>query len=64
MRTRIMAATELRDQVDLWCQGQSYTYFLSKFVPVMLKLLDGQPVFISTSPEQVRIIEFLSPPLI
>jgi len=26
---------------------------LQKFVPVLLKLLDGPPVFVSTSPEQV-----------
>jgi transformation/transcription domain-associated protein len=53
LKTKVIAATELRDQVDLWCQSQNYTYFLSKFVPVLLKLLDGQPVFISTSSEQV-----------
>ena len=57
LKTKVIAATELRDQVDLWCQGQTYTYFLSKFVPVLLKLLDGQPVFISTSPEQVRMVD-------
>lgn len=53
IRTKLQAATELRDQVDFYCQGQSYPHFLSKTVPVLLKLLDGQPVFISTSPEQV-----------
>ncbi|TID23090.1 hypothetical protein E2P81_ATG02207 [Venturia nashicola] len=51
-RMKLQAATELRDQVDFYCQGQSYPHFLSKTVPVLLKLLDGQPVFISTSPEQ------------
>lgn len=53
IRTKLQAATELRDQVDFYCQGQSYPHFLSKTVPVLLKLLDGQPVFISTSPDQV-----------
>jgi hypothetical protein len=37
----------------MWCSGQSYAPFLQKFVPVLLKLLDGPPVFISTSLEQV-----------
>lgn len=58
-RTKVQSATELRDQVDFYCQGQSYPHFLSKTVPVLLKLLDGQPVFISTSPEQVRDIQYL-----
>jgi transformation/transcription domain-associated protein len=53
LRSKLIAATELRDQIDLWCSGSTYSYFLQKFVPVLLKLLDGPPVFISTSPEHV-----------
>jgi hypothetical protein len=53
IKSKVVAATELRDQVDMWCSGQSYVPFLQKFVPVLLKLLDGPPVFISTSLEQV-----------
>jgi transformation/transcription domain-associated protein len=53
LRSKIIAATELRDQIDMWCSGSAYGKFLQKFVPVFLKLLDGPPVFISTSPEQV-----------
>ncbi|KIW01560.1 uncharacterized protein PV09_07036 [Verruconis gallopava] len=52
LRSKLIAATELRDQIDVWCSGNTYSYFLQKFVPVLLKLLDGPPVFISTSPEQ------------
>jgi transformation/transcription domain-associated protein len=53
IKLTVVAATELRDQVDIWCSGAHYPVFLQKFVPVLLKLLDGPPVFISTSPEQV-----------
>jgi transformation/transcription domain-associated protein len=53
LRSKLIAATELRDQIDVWCSGNTYSYFLQKFIPVLLKLLDGPPVFISTSPEQV-----------
>ena len=52
----MIAATELRDQIEVWCSGNAYGYFLQKFVPVLLKLLDGPPVFISTSPEQVSLV--------
>ncbi|KAF2436802.1 hypothetical protein EJ08DRAFT_644409 [Tothia fuscella] len=52
IKSKVIAATELRDQVDTWCSGSHYPIFLQKFVPVLLKILDGPPVFISTSPEQ------------
>ena len=55
-----MAATELRDQIDAWCSGTGYALFLQKFIPVLLKVLDGQPVFISTSPEQVSLPALLT----
>ena len=45
--------TELRDNIDFMTQPHDYPQFLSKMVPVLLKLLEGAPVFISTSLEQV-----------
>ncbi|KAK5116206.1 hypothetical protein LTR62_008532 [Meristemomyces frigidus] len=44
--------TELRDNIDSWCQGSSYAIFLAKFMPILLDILSGPPVFTSTSPEQ------------
>ena len=52
MKARYSFASELRDHVDLWCQTSNYSTFLLKFIPVLLRLLDGSPVFISTSPDQ------------
>ncbi|KAF2229771.1 hypothetical protein EV356DRAFT_580549 [Viridothelium virens] len=52
LKTKCALATELRDSLETWCQGNTYNQFLSRFVPIFLKILDGQPVFISTSPEQ------------
>ncbi|KAF2403064.1 hypothetical protein EJ06DRAFT_580246 [Trichodelitschia bisporula] len=52
LKSKFTTAIELRDTVDSWCQGNYYPIFLQKFIPVLMKLLDGQPVFISTSPEQ------------
>ncbi|KAK3667314.1 transcription-associated protein 1 [Elasticomyces elasticus] len=44
--------TELRDNIDSWCQGGNYSPFLAKFVPIFVGILNGPPVFTSTSPEQ------------
>ncbi|WPG98564.1 Hypothetical protein R9X50_00135600 [Acrodontium crateriforme] len=44
--------TELRDQLEGWCQPSSYGTFLQKFIPIFLQILSGAPVFTSTSPEQ------------
>ncbi|EON62943.1 hypothetical protein W97_02169 [Coniosporium apollinis CBS 100218] len=51
-KTKCSFAIELRDNIELWCQPATYGVFLEKFVPIFLKLLDGPPVFLSTSPEQ------------
>jgi hypothetical protein len=53
LRTKGTLATEIRDNIESYCQGQQYSAFLNHLVPVFLKILDGAPVFISTSPEQV-----------
>ncbi|KAK3679879.1 transcription-associated protein 1 [Recurvomyces mirabilis] len=52
VKTKGILLTELRDNIDIWCQGGSYSVFLDKFVPALLSILSGPPVFISTSPEQ------------
>lgn len=54
MRAKSLLAVEIRDNIESYCQGQQqYSAFLNHMVPVFLKILDGAPVFISTSPEQV-----------
>jgi len=53
VRAKGAQAIEIRDNIESYCQGQSYAVFLHHMVPVFLKILDGNPVFISTSPEQV-----------
>ena len=45
--------TELRDQIESWCQQQTYGTFLEKFVPIFLDILSGSPAFTSHSPEQI-----------
>jgi transformation/transcription domain-associated protein len=54
LRTKGTLATEIRDNIESYCQGQQYSAFLNHLVPVFLKILDGAPVFISTSPEQAN----------
>lgn len=44
---------EIRDNIESYCQGTQYAQFMNALVPAFLKILDGNPVFISTSPEQV-----------
>ncbi|THZ79830.1 hypothetical protein D6C85_00283 [Aureobasidium pullulans] len=52
LRTKCNFLIEIRDGMDHWCQGTTYPVFLQKFVPILLDILSGSPVFISTSPEQ------------
>ncbi|KAI4175603.1 MAG: hypothetical protein LQ343_001594 [Gyalolechia ehrenbergii] len=52
VKQKLNYATELRDNIDLLCNGPSYAAFLKKLLPVLTKLLEGPPVFISTSWEQ------------
>lgn len=44
---------EIRDNIESYCQGALYAQFMNALVPAFMKILDGSPVFISTSPEQV-----------
>ncbi|KAF2703422.1 hypothetical protein K504DRAFT_451614 [Pleomassaria siparia CBS 279.74] len=52
LRVKGTVAVDIRDSIESYCQGPHYSAFLSHLVPVFLKILDGPPVFISTSPEQ------------
>lgn len=45
--------TELRDNIDILCNGPTYPIFLKKLVPIFMKLLEGPPVFMSTYMEHV-----------
>jgi len=53
VKVKLNFATECRDAIEILCSGQLYPIFLKKLVPVFMKLLEGPPVFISTSWEQV-----------
>ncbi|KAF1808723.1 hypothetical protein P152DRAFT_497353 [Eremomyces bilateralis CBS 781.70] len=52
VRIKCTVATELRDSIEIWCQGSSYATFVERFIPIFMNLLDGPPVFMSNSPEQ------------
>ena len=54
-------ATELRDNIDLFCQGSTYAVFLKKLWPVFQKMLEGPPAFMSASFEHVSPIGSSSP---
>lgn len=50
---KVQQASELRDSIEVF-QSTDYQRFLSRLIPVFLKILgEGQPIFISTHPEQV-----------
>ncbi|KAF2111319.1 hypothetical protein BDV96DRAFT_190671 [Lophiotrema nucula] len=52
LRTKGNQAVDIRDNIESYCQGAQYVKFMENLVPVFLRILDGSPVFISTSPEQ------------
>ena len=53
VKTKVEAATQLRDNLEHYVSGPTYSMFLKKLVPIFINCLKGPPVFISTSPEQV-----------
>ncbi|KAL9111516.1 MAG: hypothetical protein Q9227_004003 [Pyrenula ochraceoflavens] len=62
IKTKLVAATEARDSVDTICSGPSYRTFLAKLWPIFRKILQGDPIFVTTSPvQQLRncILEIL-----
>ena len=51
---KVQHALELRDSIEVF-QATDYVRFLHKMMPVFLKVLgEGQPIFVSTIPEQVN----------
>ena len=56
IKVKLNVATELRDNIDQFCNGPLYANFLTKLMPVFRKLLEGPPVFMSTSWEHVCIL--------
>ncbi|KAI4255023.1 MAG: hypothetical protein LQ352_002768 [Teloschistes flavicans] len=52
IKQKLTFATELRDNIDLLCNGPAYGAFLTKLIPIFTRMLEGPPVFISTSWEQ------------
>ena len=54
-RAKLNVATELRDNIEVLCNGPTYAAFLAKLVPVCKKLLEGPPEFMSTAFEHVRL---------
>ncbi|KAK3200882.1 hypothetical protein GRF29_213g235076 [Pseudopithomyces chartarum] len=52
LRAKLAQAIDIRDNIETYCQGQQYSTFLNHLIPPFLKILDGAPVFISTSPDQ------------
>jgi hypothetical protein len=54
VKVRVEAAAQLRDNLEHYITGPIYSPFLKKLIPIFKNILNGPPVFISTSAEQVR----------
>ena len=54
-KAKLTPAMELRDNVEFLCSGPLYPIFLKKLLPIFIKILEGPPVFVSTSWVQVRL---------
>lgn len=52
-RNRAEAATQLRDNLDVFTTGPNYVVFLRKVMPVFIHILNGPCIFQSNSHEQV-----------
>ena len=56
VRLKLRAAIELRDNLDrIFNVQQAFPAILKVLVPAFIKVLEGPPVFQSTSAEHVRI---------
>jgi hypothetical protein len=53
VKLKVEAASQLRDSLEHYTTGLIYPAFLKKLIPIFITILKGQPVFISTSSEQV-----------
>ncbi|KAH9209380.1 hypothetical protein DL95DRAFT_526909 [Leptodontidium sp. 2 PMI_412] len=52
VKLKVEAAGQLRDSLEHYISGNIYSPFLKKLVPIFITILNGPPVFISTSSEQ------------
>lgn len=55
-RVKVEAATQLRDNLDVFTNMASYSVFLKKVMPVFVNILNGPCIFQSNSNEQVWLI--------
>ncbi|KOS19655.1 Transcription-associated protein 1 [Escovopsis weberi] len=51
-RSKVEAATSLRDSLDAYTSGPTYTLFLKRLMPISIAILRGPCTFHSNSPEQ------------
>lgn len=51
-RAKVEAATQLRDNLDVFTSGPAYPVFLKKVMPIFISTLNGPCIFQSTSNEQ------------
>jgi len=59
VKLKVKIASELRDSVEIF-QSVEYARFLSILMPVFTDILmNGQPVFASNAPEQVRLLRVM-----
>jgi transformation/transcription domain-associated protein len=52
---RIEAAIQLSNNIEHYVSSPTYAEFLKKFIPIFINCLKSPPVFIDTSPEQVKV---------
>jgi transformation/transcription domain-associated protein len=52
VKLKLEAANQLKDNLENWTSGPVYPNFLKKLVPLLVNILKGSPVFVSTSAEQ------------
>lgn len=52
-RVKVEAATQLRDNLDVFTNPPSYPVFLKRVMPIFINILNGPCIFQSNSNEQV-----------
>lgn len=57
-RGKVDAATQLRDNLDVFTNMASYSIFLKRVMPVFVNILNGPCIFQSNSNEQVCLLPF------
>lgn len=55
-KLKLEAANQLKEHLENYTNGHLYANFLKKLMPILTTILKGQPVFVSTSAEQVCIM--------